>query len=76
MGGTLPRGPSTLVATRERVGGPWVAPAWQRTIINTEAKDLMLRHAFETLGCIRVEFKTDSLNEQSRQAGLVPMPAR
>ena len=50
------------------IGGTWVTPAWQRSAINTEAKYLQLRHAFETLGCIRVEFKTDSLNTQSRQA--------
>ncbi len=37
-------------------------------MINTEAKYLMLRHAFETLGCLRVEFKTDMLNERSRRA--------
>jgi RimJ/RimL family protein N-acetyltransferase len=41
---------------------------WQHTPVNTEAKYLMLKHAFEALGCIRVEFKTDSLNEQSRLA--------
>jgi RimJ/RimL family protein N-acetyltransferase len=45
-----------------------VAPPWQRTAVNTEAKYLQLRHAFEELGCIRVEFKTNSLNEQSRAA--------
>ena len=43
-------------------------PARQRTAVNTEAKLLMLRHAFETLGCLRVEFKTDHLNERSRRA--------
>jgi N-acetyltransferase len=43
-------------------------PAWQRSAINTEAKYLQLRHAFETLGCIRVEFKTDALNTMTRQA--------
>jgi hypothetical protein len=43
-------------------------PAWQRSAINTEAKYLQLRHAFETRGCIRVEFKTDALNTKSRQA--------
>ncbi|MDQ3937900.1 MAG: GNAT family N-acetyltransferase [Chloroflexota bacterium] len=53
---------------RLEIGYSWVAPPWQRTAINTEAKLLMLRHAFEELGCIRVEFKTDSLNEQSRRA--------
>jgi RimJ/RimL family protein N-acetyltransferase len=36
--------------------------------VNTEAKLLLLTHAFETLGCIRVEFKTDSINNQSRNA--------
>jgi len=53
---------------RLEIGGTWITPAWQRSPINTEAKYLQLRHAFETLGCIRVEFKTDSLNTQSRQA--------
>jgi RimJ/RimL family protein N-acetyltransferase len=41
---------------------------WQRTAVNTEAKYLMLCHAFETWKCIRVELKTDSLNERSRNA--------
>ncbi len=50
------------------IGSTWIAPPWQRTAVNTEAKYLMLRHAFEVLGCIRVEFKTDSLNERSRKA--------
>jgi N-acetyltransferase len=50
------------------IGWTWVAPAWQRTGVNTEAKYLLLRHAFETLGCMRVELKTDSLNEKSRNA--------
>lgn len=50
------------------IGWTWVAPAFQRSAVNTEAKLLMLRHAFETLGCHRVEFKTDSLNERSRAA--------
>jgi RimJ/RimL family protein N-acetyltransferase len=53
---------------RVEIGGTWIAPAAQRTAINTEAKYLMLRHAFETWGCIRVELKTDSLNERSRAA--------
>jgi RimJ/RimL family protein N-acetyltransferase len=53
---------------RVEIGWTWVAPAWQRTGANTEAKYLLLRHAFETLGCIRVELKTDSLNEKSRAA--------
>ncbi|MGH9451737.1 MAG: GNAT family N-acetyltransferase [Terriglobia bacterium] len=50
------------------IGGTFVDPRWQRTFINTETKYLLLRHAFETWGCIRVCLKTDSLNEQSRRA--------
>jgi N-acetyltransferase len=53
---------------RAEIGWTWVARGWQRTAINTEAKYLLLRHAFETLGCMRVELKTDSLNERSRAA--------
>lgn len=53
---------------RLEIGGTWITPAWQRSAINTEAKYLQLAHAFETLGCIRVEFKTDALNVKSRQA--------
>ena len=53
---------------RVEIGSTWVARGWQRTAVNTEAKYLLLRHAFETLGCIRVELKTDSLNAQSRAA--------
>jgi RimJ/RimL family protein N-acetyltransferase len=50
------------------IGWTWLGLEWQRTAANTEAKYLMLRHAFETWGCLRVEFKTDALNERSRQA--------
>src|SRR5579872_1607074 len=50
------------------IGGTWIAPPWRRTALNTEAKYLMLRHAFETWQCVRVEFKTDALNVQSRNA--------
>lgn len=53
---------------RGEIGATWIASPWQRTAVNTEAKYLMLRHAFETLGFIRVEFKTDFLNERSRNA--------
>jgi RimJ/RimL family protein N-acetyltransferase len=53
---------------RVEIGWTWVAREWQRTAINTEAKYLLLRHAFESLGCMRVELKTDSLNEKSRAA--------
>ena len=53
---------------RVEIGSTWIAPAWQRTAVNTEAKFLMLRHAFEVWGCIRVELKTDALNQKSRNA--------
>jgi RimJ/RimL family protein N-acetyltransferase len=53
---------------RLEIGWTWVAGPWQRTAINTEGKYLLLRHAFETLKCMRVELKTDSLNERSRAA--------
>lgn len=53
---------------RVEIGSTWIAPDWQRTAVNTEAKYLMLRHAFETWGCIRVELKTDALNQKSRNA--------
>jgi N-acetyltransferase len=53
---------------RLEIGGTWITPSWQRSAVNTEAKYLQLSHAFETLGCVRVEFKTDSLNIKSRQA--------
>ncbi|MFZ0800907.1 MAG: GNAT family protein [Terriglobales bacterium] len=53
---------------RAEIGSTWIAPAWQRTAINTEAKYLMLRHAFEEWKCIRVELKTDALNQKSRNA--------
>lgn len=53
---------------RAEIGWTWVARPWQRTAVNTEAKYLMLRHAFESEGCNRVEFKTDVLNQASRNA--------
>jgi RimJ/RimL family protein N-acetyltransferase len=53
---------------RVEIGNTWIAPGWQRTGINTEAKLLMLRHAFRVWGCIRLELKTDALNTRSRQA--------
>jgi len=53
---------------RVEIGWTWVARPWQRTAVNTEAKLLMMEHAFERMGCVRVEFKTDSLNERSRAA--------
>jgi RimJ/RimL family protein N-acetyltransferase len=53
---------------RVEIGWTWVAREWQRTAVNTEVKYLLLKHAFESLGCMRVELKTDSLNEKSRNA--------
>lgn len=53
---------------RAEIGWTWITPAFQRTAVNTEAKLLMLTHAFETWKCIRVELKTDALNERSRAA--------
>jgi RimJ/RimL family protein N-acetyltransferase len=50
------------------IGWTWIDPDWQRSYINTEAKLLMLTHAFETWKCIRVELKTDALNARSRAA--------
>jgi RimJ/RimL family protein N-acetyltransferase len=53
---------------RVEIGSTWIAPAWQRTAVNTETKYLMLRHSFEVWNCIRVELKTDALNQRSRNA--------
>jgi RimJ/RimL family protein N-acetyltransferase len=53
---------------RAEIGWTWIGRPWQRSAINTEAKLLMLTHAFEEQGCIRVELKTDVLNQQSRTA--------
>lgn len=53
---------------RVEIGWTWYAKPWQRTAINTEAKYLLLRHAFEEMDCVRVEFKTDARNEPSRRA--------
>lgn len=53
---------------RVEIGFTFIAKSWQRSHINTEAKYLMLRHAFESWGCIRVEFIADVLNNASRDA--------
>lgn len=50
------------------IGTTVIGKAWQRTVVNTEAKYLMLRHAFEVWGCLRVQLQTDALNTQSRNA--------
>jgi RimJ/RimL family protein N-acetyltransferase len=50
------------------IGGTWYGTEFQRTPVNTECKYLLLSHAFETLGCIRVQLKTDLRNERSQKA--------
>lgn len=55
---------------RVEIGWTWVGAAYQRSHINTGAKYLMMRHAFETWGCVRVELKTNFLNSKSRNAML------
>jgi N-acetyltransferase len=59
---------------RLEIGHTWMSPSTWGTGANTEAKYLLLRHAFETLGCRRVEFKTDAKNERAR-AALAALPA-
>jgi RimJ/RimL family protein N-acetyltransferase len=50
------------------IGGTWYARAYQRSGVNTECKYLLIKHAFETLGCIRVQFKTDARNQRSQKS--------
>lgn len=50
------------------IGSSWIAARWQKSFVNTEAKYLMLRHAFEVLDCVRVQFTTDENNQKSRNA--------
>lgn len=50
------------------IGWTWLGSEWQRTAVNTRAKNLLLTHAFERLGCVRVEFKTDLRNTRSQAA--------
>jgi N-acetyltransferase len=57
------------------IGWTWLNPSAWRSGANVEAKLMMMRHAFETLGCVRVEFKTDARNERSR-AALAALPAK
>jgi len=53
---------------RVEIGSTWYAQRVQRTPLNTEAKLMLLSHAFDTLRCIAVEFRTHRLNTQSRRA--------
>ncbi len=50
------------------IGSTWLSASWQKTYVNTEIKLLMLRYAFETFNCVRVQFTTDEINETSRRA--------
>jgi RimJ/RimL family protein N-acetyltransferase len=50
------------------IGSTWIAASWQKSFVNTEAKYLMLRHAFEAMACVRVQFTTDEINAKSRAA--------
>src|ERR1700736_553817 len=53
---------------RIEIGWTWLAPAWQRTVTNTEAKYLMLTHAFGRVGCVRTKLKTDGPTMHARKA--------
>jgi len=66
--GSTRYGNINLPNKRVEIGWTWYGPQFQRTPVNTECKLLLLTHAFERLGLIRVEFKTDALNEKSRNA--------
>lgn len=76
---TVDRGSGEVVGTtrfanivvehrKAEIGWTWIAREWQRTYVNTEAKYLMLRHAFEVWNCVRIELKTSALNVRSRAA--------
>jgi RimJ/RimL family protein N-acetyltransferase len=66
--GSTRYGSVDLENRRLEIGWTWITPPYQRTAINTEAKLLLLTHAFERLGANRVELKTDALNQKSRNA--------
>jgi len=75
-----PIGSTRYLSLREvhrglEIGWTWLEPSMWRTGANVEAKLLMLEHAFETLGCMRVELKTDARNERSR-AAMAALPAQ
>jgi N-acetyltransferase len=57
-----------LINRKLEIGHTWISKSWQRSFVNTEAKLLMLTHAFEVLRCVRVQFTTDELNTASRLA--------
>ena len=68
-----PLGCSRYLEIREEhraleIGGTWYGRAYQRSGVNTECKYLLIKHAFETLSCIRVQFKTDARNLRSQKS--------
>jgi N-acetyltransferase len=78
--GGVPVGSSSYMALapehlRLEIGNTWMNPSTWGTGANVEAKYLLLRHAFEELGCLRVEFKTDAKNERAR-AALAALPSQ
>jgi N-acetyltransferase len=69
----LPIGVTTFMDIRQEhsgleIGNTWVAEAYQGTKVNPECKYMLLKHAFETLGAVRVQLKTDARNQQSQRA--------
>lgn len=80
IGSGAPLGSTRYLALRPEhrgleIGWTWLSPSAWGTGANVEAKLLLMGHAFDELGCIRVEFKTDAKNERSR-AALEALPAR
>jgi len=78
--GGVPVGSSSYLSIapehrRLEIGNTWMSPSTWGTGANVEAKYLLMRHAFEELGCIRVEFKTDARNERAR-AALAALPSQ
>ena len=78
--GGVPMGSTSFLALSEEnrrieIGATWLAPSAWSSGANVEAKLLMLRRAFDELGCLRVEFKTDALNERTR-GSLAALPAQ
>ncbi len=70
---SIPVGMTTYMHIDERyrrleIGSTWYATRVQRSAVNTEAKSLLLQHAFESLGCIAVELRTSFFNQKSRRA--------
>ncbi|MCS6766952.1 MAG: GNAT family N-acetyltransferase, partial [Candidatus Protistobacter heckmanni] len=66
--GSTRYGKLDLVNRKLEIGHTWLSQSAQRTRINTEAKYLLLKHAFEVLHCVRVQLSTDEINAKSRAA--------